>query len=123
MFKFTGTLLHLDGIPDLTGEYFDENSMVELPSHDVSVTLDFHEGPEFWLGKAKLYFRPGKLCYIMELLDERLPKYALETLTPCVGGHVKSRNGNRISYVSVSGIGLSASGNADSRIKPLKDQK
>lgn len=123
MFKFTGTLLHLDGIPDKTGEFFDENSMVELPSHDVPVTFDFHKGPEFWLGRAKLYFRPGKLCYIMELLDERLPKHAVETLTPCIGGRVVSRNGNRISYVKVDDIGLSARGNADSRIKPLKDQK
>lgn len=123
MIEMTGVVLRFDGVPDSSGDVFSEDTGIELPSRDVPVTLEFHDRPEFWLGFAKLYFRPGALHYRMQLDDTRLPKYALETLTPCAGGFVVAKEGNVIKHCKITSIGLSIYGNADFRIKPLKDQK
>ena len=123
MITYTGTLLNLDGVVDAQGDIFDENTIVELPSRHVPVTFNFHDGPEFVLGRAKLFFRPGKLCYKIELTDERLPKYALETLIPCAGGRAKARNGKNVSHVSIETVGMAEYRNSDVRIKSLKEQK
>ena len=122
MIEFTGVVLKLDGVVDAQGDIFDHNTAVELPSYPVQVTLDFHQGPEFWLGHATLYFAPGELRYEMKLDDSRLPKHALETLIPCVGGSIKSKEGNRVTHAFIKSIGLTSYQNSDSRIKPLKDQ-
>jgi hypothetical protein len=122
MITYTGVLLRLDGVPDQGGEIFDENTAIELPSHNVPVTLEFHGQPEFWLGNARLYFESDNLKYDMQLDDTRLPKHALEILIPCVGGFVKGRNGKNITHASITSIGLTSVGNADARIKRLKDQ-
>jgi hypothetical protein len=123
MIKFTGTVLRLDGMPDSSGDIFDENTAIELPSQVVPVTFEFHNKPEFHLGWAKLYFRPGELKFDMHLDETKLPKYALDDLTPAICGSCSGRDGKRIQYASISSVGLSVSGNADSRIKPLRDQK
>jgi hypothetical protein len=123
MINFTGTILRLDGIPDASGDIFDENTTIELPSREVPVTFEFHKEPEFHLGWARLYFRPGELKYDMRLDETRLPKYALDDLTPAICGSCKGRNGKKIEYASISSIGLSTSKNMDLRIKSLKDQK
>jgi hypothetical protein len=122
MIFYSGTLLRLDGVMDSQGEIFDHNTAIELPSNEVKVTLDFHEGPEFWLGKATLYFAPGELRYDMILDNSKLPQHALETLIPCAGGMIKNRNGQSILHALITSIGLTAHRNSDARIKPLKDQ-
>lgn len=122
MITYTGTLLNLDGVVDAQGDIFDENTAIELPSHEVPVTLDFHDSPEFNLGYAKLFFAPGELRYRITS-NEKLPEYALETLIPCAGGVVKNRSGKRIVHAFIKSIGLSAHQNSDARIKRLKDQK
>lgn len=122
MITYTGVLLNLDGVVDSQGDVFDDTSSIELPSREVDVTLDFHRETEFWLGTAKLFFRPGKLCYRMHLDDTRLPKYALETLIPCAGGSIVKRDGKHITHAFIKTIGLTSYQNCDTRIKRLKDQ-
>src|SRR5665213_734536 len=122
MVIFTGTLLNLDGVPDSQGDIFDENTAIELPSHRVSVTLDFHKDPEFWLGTAKLFFRSNELCYTMWLDDTRLPKYALETLTPCMAGSTKDIGRGHRKDVRITSIGLFSISNCDPRIKSIGEQ-
>ncbi len=122
MVTFTGKVLNLDGIPDILGEVFDQETAVELPSYDVPVNLDFYQEPEFRLGTAKLYFEPDALMYQMELDDSKLPKYALETLFPAVGGFVLKRSKNKMEHIKVTQIALTPSGNADIRIGNLNNQ-
>jgi len=122
MLFYTGVLLNLDGVVDSQGDIIDENTAIELPSQEVKVTLDFHEGPEFLLGHARLFFAPKELRYEILLMNDRLPKFSLETLIPAAGGVVFKREGNNITHLLVDRIGLTTRRNSDVRIQPLKDQ-
>lgn len=123
MIAYTGTVLHFDGLPDITGEIFDEDTAIELPSELVPVVFEFRPEPEFLLGKAKLFFEPGKLRFHIEFDDKRLTKDFLDPLVPCVGGRTLSRRGNKIEHVYVYSVGLTESCNADKRIKPIGEQE
>lgn len=122
MITYTGTVLLFDGQVDAQGDIFDENTGVELPSREVDVLYDFHNKPEFLLGKAKLFFRPGKMCYEMKLNNDRLPKHALDTLFPAIGGKIVEREGKNLTYVIVNSIGLCSSKNANTKIRPIGEQ-
>jgi hypothetical protein len=123
MITYVGTLINLDGQPDTAGDVLDADTSVELPSHQVKVTLNFDHREEFVLGRAKLFIRPSKICYRMDIDDSKLPEYALRDLVPCAGGVVMDRNGKHIKHIFLTSIGLSEAGNADPRIQPIGEQK
>jgi hypothetical protein len=120
---YTGTVLNYDGVPDSSGDIFDTNTGIHLPSAPVPVNFDFRHELEFHLGHATLYFRNGELRYNMELDKTRLPKYSLDGLTPCVGGMLISRTDEHIDAVFITSIALTEKNNDDKRIRKLGEQK
>ncbi len=123
MIKYTGTVLNYDGIPDLSGDIFDENTAISLPSENVPVYFLYSDEFESLCGFAKLYFAGSCLRYSMEILrDEKFPKQILDTLTPCITGVIKQRSGSVIKDSFIYSI-LLADYNTDKRIKPLGEQE
>lgn len=123
MIKYVATVLYYDGIPDSSGDIFSQDTAIQLESSDVPVTFEFKDGSEFRLGTAKLRFNNDRLDCIFYLDDTKLPRYALDPLTPAIEGTVRGRKGKLLTEVAIKSIGLSESGNVDKRIKKLGDKK
>ena len=123
MITFTGTVLNLDGVPDSIGHILDDDTALELPSHEVPVTFECFNQPEFLLGKAKLFYVNGQLRYKMSINDTRLPEYAVAPLYPCVRGIFTFTTPKQISACKVVSIDLSEYKNCDERILPIGEQK
>lgn len=111
---FTGVLLNLDGVPDISGEAMAKDAEVHL-QEEVPVTLGF-ETDEV-VGKARVFRDGDQIKYEMEL-DGKTSRELYGQLAPCAGGHVKRRLGNEILEATIFSIGLSNQ-NTDSRIKKL----
>lgn len=120
--KFTGVLVNLDGQPDCFGDIIDSNCEIEI-AKDVKVTHEFNHEPESFLGVASLTREANVVKYEIDIVVDKIPEKALKLLTPCIGGSIIKRDGRKITKCTFNTVGLSIEGNADSRIKPLGEQK
>lgn len=122
MIIYLGTILNLDGWPDLSGDIFDENSGVELLGNPIAVTFEFNNKKETILGRATLFFSDNKVKYEMRLDDTRLSKERLDSLFPCIGGVVFEREEQRIVRFAIDKVALCSKPNQDYRIKTIGEQ-
>lgn len=120
MSEYTGTVLIMDGIEDVTGDIFAPDSIVNIKD-GIPVTLEFDNEPDSYLGEAILMKNNEKIDYKIKLINDRISDQMARLLTPCIGGSVKKRDGKTIKEFSITSIALSI-GNADLRIKKLGEE-
>lgn len=124
MREYTGTVLILDEKPDLNGDSFSKDSIINIADR-IPVTLQFENTPEGYLGEVILIKNDDKIDYKIQLIDEKISDQMAKTLTPCIGGSIKSfiktKKGRAINKFTIKSIGLSV-GNADTRIKKLGEE-
>ena len=121
MNTYTGTVLIMDGHPDLSGDIFPPDAKVEI-KESIAVSMNFGRTVGDYVGEAKLHQEGNEIKYEIKLLPERIPDEMARLLTPCVGGSIKKRQGKNIVDFTIRQIGL-AKDNADHRIKKLGEEK
>jgi hypothetical protein len=114
-------VLVCDGVPDCEGEVFRKDG-VEVPEHDVPVTLEFGTGIESIVGKAKLRWVDNILFADVELLPARMKENGPKVLYPAIAGLCIEKRDKLIYKSAIRGIGLSVGKNADGRIGTLHAQ-
>lgn len=118
---FKGVLLHLDGVPDASGDMFPENADVKLPDKEVPVSIGFSEKIADTVGTAKLVRNEKSVGYEINILREDIPKSIWGQLKPCAQGKITKRLDSIIGGFSVEGIGLCAD-STDTRVKRLGEE-
>lgn len=120
MITFEGVVLRTDGAIDGQGDVFSPESVIELPVRPVPVFSEFdHSRP---VGEAELYREDGVVKYKIRLLEAKVSEQMAKALTPCVGGRILEKDGNLIKRAKITELGISISGNSDTRIKKLGEE-
>lgn len=117
MVIFEGIVLKMDGSVDHQGDCFTVDSAIELPVSPVTVFYEFNESRP--VGDAELYLEGDELKYKIRLSESKVDEQLAKSLIPAVGGRILEREGKLIKRAKITELGISVSGNSDSRIKKL----
>ena len=118
---YSGTLTHLDGVLDDTGEAFGVGCRVRVKGPDpvsprVPVLVDFD--PNQHVGWATIVPGLSVILYEIELDNVFITHAQARVLTPVVGGNVLDRLYSTILEIEVTKVGLTATP-ADHRLLSL----
>ena len=127
---YTGTLMWLDGVPDLQGESFKKDCQVDIVRSrhkeiplNLPVYLDFnHDNPKCFMGWGRAWRRGNQIRYKIQLhsgLPEPYIDVMASSLIPVIGGRILARKGKAVTHITIEEIGLTLRA-SDTRLQPLK---
>lgn len=123
--SYSGTVLHLGGRPDASGEVIDPSCIIKT---ERPIPVHFGDSSNFRniVGDAYVYkdIKRPEIKYMAEIRMDltRLTKEQLDQMRPCMVGRILKRNGNIIEKFVPQSISLNIL-NVDPRIKKLGEDE